>query len=34
MKDKQLALHTISRLPDDASKEEIAEELLIMAAIR
>ncbi len=34
MKDKQVALQTISRLPDDASMEEIAEELQIMAAIR
>lgn len=34
MKDKQVALQTISKLPDDASMEEIAEELQIMAAIR
>ena len=34
MKDKQVAIETISRLPDDASMEEIAEELQIMAAIR
>ena len=34
MKDKQVALQTISKLSDDASMEEIAEELQIMAAIR
>ncbi len=33
MKDKQVALQTISKLPDDASMEEIAEELQIMAAV-
>ena len=34
MKDKQVAIQTISKLPEDASMEEIAEELQIMAAIR
>ena len=34
MKDKQVALQTISQLPENASMEEIAEELQIMAAIR
>jgi predicted transcriptional regulator len=34
MKDKQVAIQTISQLPEDASMEEIAEELQIMAAIR
>jgi hypothetical protein len=34
MKDKQVAIQTISELPENASMEEIAEELQIMAAIR
>jgi predicted transcriptional regulator len=34
MKDKQFAIKAISNLPEDASIEEIAEELQIMAAIR
>jgi predicted transcriptional regulator len=34
MKDKLVAIQTISKLPEDASMEEIAEELQIMAAIR
>ena len=34
MKDKQVAIDTINKLPDDASMDEIAEELQIMAAIR
>jgi len=34
MKDKQVAIQTINKLPEDTSMEEIAEELQIMAAIR
>jgi len=34
MKDKQVAIETINHLPEDASMEEIAEELQIMAALR
>ena len=34
MNDKQVALQTIQKLPEDASIEEITEELQIMAAIR
>jgi predicted transcriptional regulator len=34
MKDKQVAISTINKLPEDISMEEIAEELQIMAAIR
>ena len=34
MTDKQLALETISKLPDDISIEEIAEDVEILAAIR
>jgi predicted transcriptional regulator len=34
MKDKQVAIRTISKLPEDASMAEIAEELQIMAALR
>jgi predicted transcriptional regulator len=34
MKDKQVAIQTISQLPENASMDEIAEELQIMAAIR
>ena len=34
MKDKEVAIQTISKLPEDASMEEIAEELQIMAALR
>lgn len=34
MSDKQVAIKTISNLPENASMEEIAEELQIMAAIR
>lgn len=34
MKDKQVAIQTINKLPEDASMEEIAEELQILAAIR
>jgi predicted transcriptional regulator len=34
MKDKQVAIQTINQLPEDASMEEIAEELQIMSAIR
>ena len=34
MKDKLVAIQTINKLPEDASMEEIAEELQIMAAIR
>jgi predicted transcriptional regulator len=34
MKDKQVAIQTISKLPEDASMDEIAEELQIMAALR
>jgi predicted transcriptional regulator len=34
MSDKQVAIKTINNLPENASMEEIAEELQIMAAIR
>jgi predicted transcriptional regulator len=34
MKDKEVAIQTINRLPENASMEEIAEELQIMSAIR
>lgn len=34
MKDKQVAIETINHLPENASMEEIAEELQIMAALR
>ncbi len=34
MKDKQVAIETISNLPENVSMQEIAEELEIMAAIR
>ena len=34
MKDKQVALATINKLPEDASMDEIAEELQILAGIR
>ncbi|HEX3799892.1 MAG TPA: hypothetical protein VH413_14455 [Verrucomicrobiae bacterium] len=34
MKDKQAAITAISKLPEDASIEEIAEELQILAAIK
>jgi predicted transcriptional regulator len=34
MKDKQVAIETINHLPEDASMEQIAEELQIMAALR
>ena len=34
MKDKQVAIQAISRLPENASMEEIAQELHTMAAIR
>ena len=34
MRDKQVAIETINKLPEDASMDEIAEELQIMAAIR
>ncbi len=34
MKDKLVAIQTINKLPEDASMEEIAEELQILAAIR
>jgi predicted transcriptional regulator len=34
MKDKLVAIQTINKLPEDASMEEIAAELQIMAAIR
>ena len=34
MSDKQLALESIQRLPDDASLETIAERLEFLAAIR
>jgi predicted transcriptional regulator len=34
MKDKQVALETINKLPEDASMDEIAEELQILAAVR
>lgn len=34
MKDKQVAIETINHLPEDASIEQIAEELQIMAALR
>jgi predicted transcriptional regulator len=34
MSDKEVAIKTISKLPENASMEEIAEELQIMAAIR
>ena len=34
MTDKQLALETVSKQPENASLDEITEELLIMAAIR
>ena len=34
MTDKQLVLETVKRCPDDASVEEIAEELEILTAIR
>jgi predicted transcriptional regulator len=33
MKDKELAIGVINKLPEDTSMEEIAEELQIMAAI-
>lgn len=33
MNDKQVAISTINKLPEDVSMEEIAEELQIMAAI-
>jgi len=34
MKDKQVAIETINHLTEDASMEQIAEELQIMAALR
>ena len=34
MTDKQAALETINKLPEDASMDEIAEELQILAGIR
>lgn len=34
MTDKQAALQTLGRLPEDASLDTIAEEIQIMAAIR
>jgi predicted transcriptional regulator len=34
MKDKQVAIETINNLPENASMEEIAQELQVMAAIR
>ena len=34
MKDKYVAIETINNLPENASMEDIAEELRIMAAIR
>ena len=34
MKDKDMAILTINKLPEDTSMEEIAEELQIMAAIK
>jgi predicted transcriptional regulator len=34
MKDKDVAIETIANLPDNASMQEIAEELQIMAALR
>ncbi len=34
MKDKDVAIEAIANLPDNASMQEIAEELQIMAAIR
>jgi len=34
MKDKQVAIETINNLPENASMQEIAEELQIMAALR
>jgi predicted transcriptional regulator len=34
MKDKQVALETINKLPEDSSMDEIAEELQILAGIR
>ena len=34
MTDKQLVIETVKRCPDDASVEEIAEKLEILAAIR
>ena len=34
MNDKQVAIQTISKLPEDCSMAEIAEELQIMAAVR
>ncbi|MGA3266459.1 MAG: hypothetical protein ABSE16_06525 [Verrucomicrobiota bacterium] len=34
MNDKTVAMETIANLPENASMEEIAEELQIMAAIR
>jgi predicted transcriptional regulator len=34
MNDKQVALETINHLPEDASMEQIAEELQVMAALR
>ena len=34
MKDKQVAIEIIKHLPEDASMEQIAEELQIMAALR
>jgi predicted transcriptional regulator len=34
MNDKDIAIQTITKLPENSSMEEIAEELQIMAAIR
>ena len=34
MKDKQVEIRTISKLPEDASMAEIAEELQIIVALR
>jgi len=34
MKDKQVAIETINNLPENASMEQIAEDLQIMAGIR
>ena len=34
MTEKQVVHHALQRLPENASLEEIAEELLIMAAVR
>ena len=34
MKDKELAIETISQLPEDSSMAEIAEEIQIMAALK